>query len=87
MEFVGILLLFAPLGALVYYVRRTAPPGPSILSVLGIVVAASPEAAPVAEAKEPAPPEQTDAQVRFDAEPEAEVEAEGEEDAPKRMTV
>ena len=87
MEFVGILLLFAPLGALVYYVRRTAPPGPGILSVLGIVVEPSPQAAPVVVAEEPAPPQQTDAQVRFEAEPEAQVEAEGEEAAPKRMSL
>lgn len=85
MEFVGILLLFAPLGALVYYVRRTAPPGPSILSVLGIVVAPAPEAAPEVVANEPAPPQQTDAEARLHSE--AEPATEAEDAAPKRMIV
>jgi F0F1-type ATP synthase assembly protein I len=79
MEFVGILLLFAPLGALVYYVRRTSPPGPGILTILGIVVAAPLVVAPAAVAEEPAPPRQAETPDR--------TEAEDEPDAPKRMTV
>jgi hypothetical protein len=77
MEFVGILLLFAPLGALIYYVRRTSPPGPGILTTLGIVVAAP----PAAVAEEPVLPQQAETSDQAEIQAEAEVE----EDVPKRM--